>query len=197
MDTNERKEEFSRRAPVDEASHASIIAAFQTRKERIYNKEYSPNNDRWKMREYMRSQLEEVAKQYVDIHINEDTHMQNISIFAKAISDEFQDILKDGKLRIGIAQKALNLYLKYLWCHGKIKEPQHCPFDRIIINKLYSKLDKQTKIDWVAAGSGRFKWTETDEMNDYKAWVKAAKEVVGKDQSIAEWELIIWGEAMG
>lgn len=38
--------------------------------------------------------------------------------------------------RIGSAQKALNLYRKYLWCLGYIPFPPHCPFDATIIDQL-------------------------------------------------------------
>ena len=41
-----------------------------------------------------------------------------------------------GRFRIGVAQKALNLYLKHLWCLDWIYEPPHCPFDNGIIRLL-------------------------------------------------------------
>jgi hypothetical protein len=47
----------------------------------------------------------------------------------------FGNICK-GKINFGIAQKMLNLYLKYMWSLGNIQEPPHFPVDRIIQIKL-------------------------------------------------------------
>ena len=78
-------------------------------------------------------------------------------------------------LRHDSAQKALNLYLKLLWCLGKVKEPPHCPFDSIVISKLGKKLN----------------WTELDDIQPYKDLVNSARTLAGK-LSIAKWELEIY-----
>ncbi len=62
------------------------------------------------------------------------------------MTTEFKDILFGNGFRVGIAQKALNLYLKYLWCLGKITEPPHCPFDSIIISEIKCNI-KWTEMD--------------------------------------------------
>jgi hypothetical protein len=48
--------------------------------------------------------------------------------------------------KYGVAQKLLNLFLKYLWCLGTIAEPPHCPVDRIIIGKTCYKDKNWTEI---------------------------------------------------
>ena len=78
------------------------------------------------------------------------------------------------RIRIGSAQKALNLFLKYLWCIGEAPEPPHCPFDFQIISKLPPAV--------------RCNWTELDSIETYRALVAAAK-TAAAGQSLAEWEL--------
>ncbi|RLC28823.1 MAG: hypothetical protein DRH37_08815 [Deltaproteobacteria bacterium] len=155
---------------------ATINAALQ--RSNTYG-EFSPNDKRWNMRVYMQSQLEEITQEYKD-EVDDKKHMKNISVFANAISAEHGSILKDGRFRIGIAQKALNLYLKYMWCQGKIGRPPHCPFDGIVINEL-RQLDKNAE----------YRWTKSDSISDYRKWVEAAKKEAG-DMSLAEWELNVW-----
>src|SRR5689334_11713531 len=68
--------------------------------------------------------------------ISDEEHIDNIVRLADELSVIHESILRDGRFRLGSAQKALNLYLKYLWCAGLIPEPPHCPFDSRIIAKL-------------------------------------------------------------
>lgn len=75
---------------------------------------------------------------------------------------------------IGIAQKLLNLQLKYLWCAGFIGVPPHCPVDRIIISKTYLR--------------DRFNWTQIDGISEYQKAIEAIRSVA-QHKSIAVWEL--------
>jgi hypothetical protein len=84
--------------------------------------------------------------------------------------------LNNGRLRFGIAQKLINLYLKYRWCLGQIPTPPHCPFDRIIISKI-------------GLYNGVINWTEIDCPNTYRSLVEKAQIKAG-EMSIAEWELL-------
>ena len=45
------------------------------------------------------------------------------------------DVLGQLSYKYGIAQKFINLSLKYHWCLDLIQEPPHCPIDSTIINK--------------------------------------------------------------
>jgi hypothetical protein len=58
---------------------------------------------------------------------------------------QYQGVPSKNLFRVGTAQKALNLYLKYLWCLGEIKTPPHCPFDRGIIQML--PVSERVKLD--------------------------------------------------
>ena len=83
------------------------------------------------------------------------------------------DLLANG-YPFGIAQKLLNVYLKYQWCSGWIFEPPHCPIDRTILQKLTLE--------------NRFIWTTMNE-SDYRAAIDELKKVA-RDSSPAQWELI-------
>lgn len=140
-----------------------------------YSKSAS-EKDKTSFRNALRKKLEEIGDTYVS-PISEETHCSNIKQIADDLTTRFSNCFKNGRFRIGIAQKALNLYLKYLWCVGFIPIPPHCPFDSIIIGHLpqYRGLN----------------WTELDNIDDYKKLVDASrKNANGKP--IAEWELEIW-----
>ena len=100
--------------------------------------------------------------------------IQNILGLSTHLSAEHEGVLDRGRFRIGTAQKALNLYLKYLWCLGEISEPPHCPFDFQIIGTLRAY-----------AGPS---WTVLDTEQDYRNLVKAAK-TTAQGASLAAWEL--------
>lgn len=113
--------------------------------------------------------------------ISEDLLLKNIEKIAAAMSRKHGRILVKKKMRVGTSQKALNLYLKYLWCLGKISEPPHCPLDARILAKarLYDA-----------------KWTHLDSIAKYKQWIKGCGKAVERTGagSLAEWELRAWGE---
>lgn len=87
------------------------------------------------------------------------------------MSAGYGQVLVGERFRIGIAQKALNLYLKYPWCLGIISRPPHCPFDGNILAEV-----------------GVFdNWTQMDDPMRYREWVSAAERKAG--EALAEWEL--------
>lgn len=103
----------------------------------------------------------------------EDDHYSNISELVEWGSRQGADLLANG-YPFGIAQKLLNVYLKYQWCSGWISEPPHCPIDRTILQKLGLE--------------NRFIWTTMNE-SDYRAAIDELKKVA-RDFSPAQWELI-------
>src|SRR5947209_17938392 len=78
-----------------------------------------------------RCALEELIERY-RVGVSEEEHLANINALAQSLSDGQPDALKDKRFRIGSAQKALNLYLKFLWCLDRIPTPPHCPFDAVV-----------------------------------------------------------------
>lgn len=127
-------------------------------------------------RSALRKKLEDMASRYGE-RIGNATHLDNICEIADNMTSRFSDLLQNGLFRIGIAQKGLNLYLKYLWCVGEIPEPPHCPFDSVIIAHLPPKL--------------RLNWTEIGTIQEYEQLINAARIVAG-NKSLAEWELSAW-----
>lgn len=106
-------------------------------------------------------------------------HVARIVDLAEHMTSHFGSNLRGGRFRIGVAQKALNLYLKYLWCAGRIPMPPHCPFDARIISRLRFEAP--------------VRWTKLDSIQEYELLVRAARAVAG-DQPLAAWELGVWNE---
>ncbi len=124
----------------------------------------------------LREKLRVIGDKYIS-PIPEEEHLSNIKKIVDDLTSNFSHCLENGKFRIGIAQKALNLYLKYLWCVSLIPMPPHCPFDSIIIGHL-----PECK---------NLNWTSIDSINDYKKLVNTTRKK-SDGKPIAEWELEIW-----
>jgi hypothetical protein len=108
--------------------------------------------------------------------VSEATHERNISLLSAYGTDEGKTILGPQGYKIGVAQKLLNLQLKYLWCLGLIAEPPHCPIDRVVIAKSALR-------DEVA-------WTQITEIETYRRVIRALKPLADQmGQSLACWEL--------
>lgn len=102
-------------------------------------------------------------------------HNRNIERLANQLSKQHRHLLNAGRFRIGPAQKALNLFLKYLWCAGLLEfPPPHCPFDRKIIGDLGLSIN----------------WTTLDDMAKYRQLVRAARKCArANGAELAQWEL--------
>jgi len=147
---------------------ASISAAFQ--RNRLYGRS-STAKQRADFRRELRERLEELVQKYTT-HVSDTQHEANIEDLSKVLSG--RAFLRGDKFRIGTCQKAINLYLKYLWCVGAIPEPPHCPFDGRVLKALGSHVN----------------WTELDSIEVYRGLVKAAREQAMRDGvSIPVWEL--------
>lgn len=94
----------------------------------------TPEKRRRELGGELRRLLREYARAYGS-EVPDETHNKNIRELAEKLSREFKDVMKDERFRTGVAQKALNLYLKYLWCMGRIPTPPQCPFDREVLRK--------------------------------------------------------------
>jgi len=131
------------------------------------------------MRSALGTALREISSRYSQI-VTEEQHTRNIEEFRRRVQETCRSFLRDGRLRFGVAQKALNLYLKYAWCVGWIVRPPHCPFDRRLIQDILQFRNDD--------------WTKVDDQQTYIKWVKRAEEmrIAANDESIADWELRIW-----
>ena len=151
----------------------SIVSAFQR------NKVYEGNPslaDREDLRCALRAEIRKTASAY-SVPVTETKHCENIRNLADTLTKQFSKILDGRRFKIGTAQKALNLYLKFLWCLGVHKTvPPHCPLDGIILKK-----------------AGVYEaWTKLDCIETYKNWIEKVRVKAARHNSIAEWELENW-----
>lgn len=129
--------------------------------------------------ETLRQLLIDVSPQYEPGGISDALHMENIDQIAQAITLRHAAVLHGGRFRIGSAQKALNLHLKYRWCLRQIPMPPHCPFDAYVLRAIPA---------W------RTPWTRIESIRQYADLVAAARAIAG-EQPLAEWELALYNRA--
>lgn len=89
------------------------------------------NKEKEEFKKELREFVESLSIQYKSEIKDIDQHYSNIYSIS-TFSEKYESLLKDKKINFGISQKLLNLYLKYLWCLGKIETPPHFPVDRQI-----------------------------------------------------------------
>lgn len=142
---------------------------------------YKPNIGSENKKEF-RQDVIAIINEHVGVYkskkITERDHCKNIGKIKKCISNKWRRLLNGGNIRIGICQKLVNLYLKYLWCIGEVNQPPHCPVDRSILNHCKNKKIRNIN------------WTTLDSIKVYKNIMQEIYNIAKKDKlSIAEWEL--------
>jgi hypothetical protein len=128
---------------------------------------------REKLISYLSSQ---VIPMYRPDQIREEYHYQHIDAlvgYANSVGDR---VLGPLGYKYGVAQKLLNLALKYHWCLGIIPEPPHCPVDRIVIDKT------------IYRGKS---WTQIEQRSEYQPIIEDIKRLAGA-ASVATWELSMY-----
>ena len=127
-----------------------------------------------KLREFIETNIIPV---YVNLpNVSDNQHCKNIQNISNWATSQYSSLFIKNKFRIGICQKLLNLYLKYLWCAGIINEPPHCPIDRTILSKIFK--------------SDIPNWTNINQINQYMSYISEIKRVSDNaGMSIALWEL--------
>lgn len=137
-----------------------------------------PERNRKRLHASLKHRLESLGAVYRS-PVLDAAHLVNISALADGLSTEFAPLFRDGRFRIGLAQKALNLYLKYLWCAGFAARPPHCPVDKFIQD--YAKLKPVLN------------WTNLDSIVEYERLIRCLRDAAGT-RSLAEWELEAWSQ---
>ena len=124
--------------------------------------------------------IREEASRYVrpTQPITDIQHCESILRISKKLSYDFEEILKNSRLRLGTSQKALNLYLKYLWRLGQVARPPHCPLDSIVL----------------AQGGVVGAWTKCDREEQYMEWIGTLRKAAAP-LCLAEWEYHAWLQA--
>ena len=107
--------------------------------------------------------------------VEEHRHCENIrGLISHANKVDTGGLRKEG-YKYGVAQKVLNLALKYCWCLGLIEEPPDCPLDKIVIDKT--------------AFRGKVNWTQMLTEREYLNIISAIRSLAAKEnRSTAQWE---------
>lgn len=156
----------------------------------IYKENYS-ESIRTEFRKTLREEVERVVNNKYYKNVEEVEHIKfikNLVLFSKNLEIDGNCI----PINFGVAQKLINLYLKYLWCLGEIPTPPHFPVDRIIQEKLI-KILKENELTILEL----LPWTQFEDDKHYKKVIKSAKLITNKvkefkDLSLAELELNIF-----
>lgn len=163
----------------------SLTLMATTQRSKIYASD-STESDRENFRTALKAELKSRASMYEN-KVTREQHHKNIVDLSDSLSAPHTAGLNEGRFRIGLAQKALNLYLKYLWCLGRLgndNEPPDCPIDRIVLGKIECPHCKNIN------------WTGIDTIAEYSKIIQHASATASKNgQSLAEWELELWAKA--
>ena len=159
-----------------EISLANCVSAAVQRGASIYRGS-ATGDQKAQFRSSLKRKLKALGTSYRTRTVSEAKHLRSICNLARQLSKRYARVLAPEGLVIGRAQKALNLYLKYLWCLGKLPEPPHCPFDRKVIDHLGLR--------------SPVAWTKIRTKAEYVGLVACARRVA-KRESLAQWELRIW-----
>lgn len=170
MDIHSQKQHFL----LHELSLLSLTNALSTRDKAfpIYAPKAS-EVQKQKFKDHIRAQLDDLLAQYNQKKMGESEHIAQIEQFAQDISQQFGEILHEQTFRFGVAQKLLNLHLKYLWSAGFLmREPPHCPIDNILRDKV----------------NLAYHWVSSNSSSDYQAAIAQLKQYA-HGSSLAMWEL--------
>jgi hypothetical protein len=111
--------------------------------------------------------------------ISEEDHYKNIDALINYAEKIKGTLLAADGYKYGVAQKLLNLALKYYWCLGLIAEPPHCPIDRIVISETKSK--------------NFINWTRITKKSEYEEVIEDVKRLAhDRGLSVPLWELTIY-----
>jgi hypothetical protein len=134
-------------------------------------------------RKLLRGHIEQLVQCFYQTEVSESDHINHIKSIVN-FSNSQLGFGSSVKMNFGIAQKLLNLYLKYVWCLGEMKiAPPHFPVDRII----------QGKLNEAAADHGTKKlkiepWTQFDSEDKYLEIIDFAKELT-KNPNFSQYSL--------
>jgi hypothetical protein len=172
-----RNMDYKKRFLTYELGLLSLKAALSTRDDAfpIYHSGRKLHQ-RTEAKKAFRELLTEVERRY-DAQITEADHIEFIENAANDLSKKLKNDLHNGRFRIGVTQKLINLHLKYLWTAGLCPEPPHCPIDGIIRDE---------------AGI-HYNWTQSDCIKEYEDAVHTLKAVASKlGKTLSQWELEVF-----
>ena len=162
-------------------SEVAILAwGASVQRANLYNQDIKPedrdpeNLDRDTFRRRVLGFIEDSLLTNYKTECSEADHVANIQRLVAFGTANGAKLLGPDGYKFGVAQKLLNLLLKYLWCLGHVAEPPHCPVDRLVLAKTTLR--------------GRLNWTEITTAEKYNQAIDAIRVVAAK-RSLAQWEL--------
>jgi hypothetical protein len=156
-----------------EASATSNAISSALQRNKTYKDGFS-DEGRERFRAELAKLIRSEAQRYM-LLVPDIQHCEAIRRISAALSQRFGASLVNGRLKYGTAQKAFNLYLKFLWRLGKAATPPHCPVDSIVL--------AEAGIDGA--------WTKCDSENQYLEWINKLK-LRANPLGLAEWEYQVW-----
>jgi hypothetical protein len=155
----------------------SINAAFRLRKAGSIYEKNSSQSERLRLRQDFAKAIIAAAEKVLTVPIGEREAtliavIEDIVMIFENLKDH-KHILKDGRFYFGVVQKALNLFLKYLWCldmPNLSKHPPHCPIDSQVLAEIQKSDEK-----WFCLNKEKY--------------IFVIDEIRKKAKSIAKWEL--------
>lgn len=131
----------------------------------------------------IKSFLLQYHEELLTVLISEEQHKQKLLSLCEVLSSKYSSVLFEGRFRLGVVQKIVNLFLKYLWTSNSISRPHHCPFDGIVKTMLAKYISDAELVNW----------TELTTLEEYEQYVVAASLAAKEfNTSIPEWELKSW-----
>lgn len=163
----------------------SIKAAVTLRAEDFYKKNVQ-ESEKSKLRKDFAEAIIKAAQKIISSKANQTkTLIKAINGIKKTLKTH-KKILAEGQPSFGVAQKALNLFLKYLWCldiPNISQPPLHCPVDSQVLDEIKDEYRKEQK-PW-------FHFSQ----KDYEIAIGKIQNKI-KPESCAEWELRKWDSSL-
>jgi hypothetical protein len=142
---------------------------------RLYEENSLPTPERQSFRLKLRNIVDAELLPHYRISCSELKHYESISTVVELGSASGKSVLSSRGYGYGIAQKLLNLYLKYCWCAGYVGEPPHCAIDRIILSKTRFR----DRLNWTTMSEAQYR----DGMSEISTLARA------QGLTPARWEL--------
>lgn len=155
-------------------------------------KEQVPQKVRREFREQLRAYIEALVEIKYIVEVSEEEHIKNIKGIVKLSNIN----LIEGKeipINFGVAQKLLNLHLKYLWCRDKIEQPPiHFPVDRLV-QEILNKKARDLGIERKEVKA----WTKFEDETEYLEVIRFAEKIRNtnndfNEMSLADLELTLF-----
>ena len=173
--------------PGNEETAASVAINVSVSRNPTYSKNISASDKRY-IREYWKSLLTDFYEKHKQRNVSREEFLGYVDIIKESMNSRFPDKFQcntegyDNEFRLAHAQKSLSVFLKHLWCMGKMKEPPFCPIDGIILNDVLNK---------------KGAWTKLNDKKKYCEYIKFVDDAAnGNNISVAEWEYTNWNKAV-